>query len=180
MSSVKAPKRVVVLGSSCAGKTTFSLRLASALKANHIELDALHWEPNWKQADDNVFRARVRQAIASDSWVVDGNYSKVHDLIWPQADTLIWLDPPLPVVLRRFFFRALSRSFKGEMLWGHSKETLRSNIFSRNSLLVWILTTYKRRSERYLELMNSPPEGTTFYHFRNENQIATFWQDLEP
>src|SRR4051812_41874508 len=117
MPSIKRPKRVVVIGSSCVGKTTFASRLANALKAKHIELDALHWEQNWREADKNVFRSRVICALEADSWVVDGNYTdKVKDLIWPMADTLILLDPSLSRILCRFFLRSIKRSFKGELL----------------------------------------------------------------
>lgn len=172
-------KRVVVLGSSCAGKTTFSSRLATELGAKHIELDSLHWEPNWKEAEESVFRARVERALDSESWVVDGNYTnKVKDFVWPQADTLIWLDPSLSLILRRLFFRSLSRSFHRELLWGHSRETLRNNLFSRNSLLVWILTTHKRRTAAYLKMMENPPKGVTVLRLREAHEVEEFFSSI--
>jgi adenylate kinase family enzyme len=39
--------RTVVIGTSCSGKTTFARDLARTLGLPHIELDALHWQPNW-------------------------------------------------------------------------------------------------------------------------------------
>ena len=35
---------MVVIGSSCVGKTTFARSLALALSFPHIELDALYWQ----------------------------------------------------------------------------------------------------------------------------------------
>jgi adenylate kinase family enzyme len=172
------PKRVVVVGSSCAGKTTFALRLATVLGIKHVELDALYWEPNWKEADELVFKSRVLAAIVADSWVVDGNYSKIKEIVWPLADTLIWLDPPLFQILRRFFFRSLRRSMRSELLWGHCRETLKSNIFSHNSLLMWILSTHRRRTKAYLDLMQNPPENLEIYRFHHEKQINDFFQQL--
>ena len=39
-------KRVVIIGTSCSGKTTFERSLAQKLKVQHIELDSIHWKPN--------------------------------------------------------------------------------------------------------------------------------------
>jgi adenylate kinase family enzyme len=36
--------RVIVIGTSCAGKTMFARSLADALSCPHVELDALHWQ----------------------------------------------------------------------------------------------------------------------------------------
>jgi len=55
-------RRVVVLGVTGAGKTTFAAALARKLGVQHIELDALHWEPNWVMAELDVFRDRVARA----------------------------------------------------------------------------------------------------------------------
>ena len=86
------PKRVVVIGNSCVGKTTFSSRLASSIGLTHIELDALFWEPNWKEAANEVFRSRVSTALNSESWVVDGNYARrIKDVVWPKAEMLVWI-----------------------------------------------------------------------------------------
>lgn len=88
--------RVVVIGTSGAGKTAMATSIASALKLPCIELDRLHWEPNWEalsETNPNEFVRRVGAAIsASDAWVTDGNYGMVRDLIWERATHLVWLD----------------------------------------------------------------------------------------
>ncbi len=40
-------RRIVVIGTSGSGKTTLARELAGRLNVPHIELDALHWKPNW-------------------------------------------------------------------------------------------------------------------------------------
>ena len=85
-------KRLVVIGTTSSGKSTLAQCLATRLGLNFVELDALHWEPNWTEAPLEVFRARVSSAIQAPRWVVAGNYHVVRDLVWPKAEAIIWLD----------------------------------------------------------------------------------------
>ena len=48
--------RIVVIGATSSGKSTFAKQLADRLDMKFIELDALHWEPNWKEASLEDFR----------------------------------------------------------------------------------------------------------------------------
>ena len=167
--------RIVVVGSSCVGKTTFSKSLSRILNSKHIELDSLHWEPNWKESPTEIFRQRVQDALSQDRWVVDGNYSKVSDLIWPKADTVIWLDLPLPQILWRFVTRSFLRSLRNEELWNGNRENLRNSIFKRDSLLVWILSTHERRRNQYLKFLENPPyTGLRFHRLKSSREINDF------
>jgi len=86
--------------------------LARKLGFPHVEFDAL----NWEMAPEGVFRERVSSAIQGDRWVVDGNYSKVRDLVWGRADTVVWLDYSLPVTMWRLLVQTLRRVLTGEEL----------------------------------------------------------------
>src|SRR5213594_2068303 len=102
-------QRIAVVGTTGAGKTTLARQLAQRLGLRHVELDALYWEPNWTSATTGVFRERTAQALSGDSWVVDGNYGRVRDIIWSRADTIIWLDYSLPVIFWRLVWRTFWR-----------------------------------------------------------------------
>jgi adenylate kinase family enzyme len=138
-------RRIVVIGSTCSGKTTLAALLAQRLSVSHVELDALHWQPNWTETPLDTFREYVADALSAPEWVVDGNYHKVRDIVWIRADTIIWLDYALPVILARLFKRTLRRIFTREELWNGNRETLRGVLLSRDSLLLWALKTYRRR-----------------------------------
>jgi len=73
--------RYVVIGTSGSGKTTLARQIAERLRIPHIELDALHWDPNWTSVGAEVMGERVSAAIAGPAWALDGNYSKVRHLI---------------------------------------------------------------------------------------------------
>jgi len=102
-----------VVGTSCSGKTSLARAIASRLDLPHVELDALFWGPNWTPVPDDTFRARVADAVAGDQWVIDGGYSTIRSLIWERADTVVWLDYPMHLVLGRCVNqgRRICRSF---------------------------------------------------------------------
>jgi len=153
-------RRINVVGTSASGKTTFARTLAARLGVPHLELDALHWQANWASASDEAMRQRVRQAIAADAWVVDGNYAVVRDLVWERAEAVIWLDFRLPAILWRYLTRTRRRLKSQEELWPGTgnRETLSMHLLQRDGLLWWILSTYRRRRRDYPRLLASHPQ----------------------
>jgi hypothetical protein len=103
-------ERILILGRTGSGKTTLARELAAALGVPHVELDALYFGPDLSRAPLDVLRERTSAAIAGERWVTDGNKRAVRDLVWPRADTIVWLDYPVWVSLRRLARRARSRT----------------------------------------------------------------------
>lgn len=149
-------RRVAVVGTTGSGKSTLAAALASLLGVPHVELDALAWGPAWVQVPHDLFRARLEKATRGDGWVVDGNYSRARDLVWPRAEMVVWLDYPLRTVLGQLLRRTLRRVLAHEELWSGNRETLRTALFSRDAILIWALKTYWRRRREYPELLSRP------------------------
>src|SRR5919198_2399156 len=103
-------ERILILGRTGSGKTTLARELAAALGVPHVELDSLYFGPDFSTAPLSVLRERTSAAIAGDRWVTDGNKRAVRDLVWPRADTIVWLDYPVYVSLWRLAGRARSRT----------------------------------------------------------------------
>ena len=148
-------RRVVVLGTSGSGKTTLARELSRRMRAPHIELDALHWNENWTTTPKPLFRQRVEHAIAQETWALCGNYAVVRDLTLARADTAIWLDYPMTLVFTRVFARTLRRAITRELLWGNNRESLRINFFSRESLFLWVIESWRRYRRDYPKLLRS-------------------------
>ena len=147
------PKRISVVGGSGSGKSTVARRLSDMHDLPYVELDALHWgRPNWTPCPTGEFRALVADAIAGDTWVVDGNYyGKLGDLVLERADLIVWLDLPLRVTLPRLWSRTRRRMREQTALWGGNRETWREVLFSRESLFVYTLRTHRGKRRRYEE-----------------------------
>jgi adenylate kinase family enzyme len=151
-------KRVIVIGVTSSGKSTLAEQLAKRFDLNYVELDALHWEPNWQEAPLEVFRGRVEKATQAERWAVAGNYRIARDLIWPRAEAVIWLDYPLLVVLRQLTRRTFRRWWTRELLWGTNRERLWTHfkLWSNDSLFHWLFKTYWRRKGEYPALLSQP------------------------
>jgi len=99
-------KKVLVIGSSGAGKSTFARRLGEATGLPVIHLDRLYWKPNWVETTDkNEWREKVEKVLAGEKWVIDGNYSGTLALRLEKCDTVIFLDIPRAVCVYRVLKR---------------------------------------------------------------------------
>ena len=83
----RAPRRVLVAGTSGAGKTTLAARVGVALDLPHIEIDALHHGPGWERRSD--FEADVAAFAATEGWVTEWQYSEVRGLLLERCDLAI-------------------------------------------------------------------------------------------
>jgi adenylate kinase family enzyme len=151
------PRRIVIAGDTGAGKSTTARRLSSMFGMPHVELDALHWLPNWTPSPPEEFRAKLQAALAGPSWVVDGNYRVARDLTWGQAEELIWLDYSFPRLLRQLTVRTFTRRARNELLWGTNRESLRSHFFTRDSLFLWLIQVHWRHRREYPAQMAAIP-----------------------
>ncbi len=151
-------QHIVVIGTTSSGKSTLAERLAAKIDGSFIDLDALHWEPNWQAAPLEVFRERVRNSTQASAWVVAGNYHVVRDLIWPRADVIIWLDYSLPRIFWQLTRRTFARWWNQELLWGTNRENLWTHfkLWSPDSLYHWLFKTYWRRKREIPQLLRQP------------------------
>ena len=154
-------QRISVIGTTGSGKTTLARRAAEALGVPHVELDALHWGPDWEEAPLETFRERVSDAIQGEGWVVDGNYGKVRDMVWGRADTVLWLDYPFLGTFMRLLWRTLRRLILREELWNGNRESL-AMMLSGDSILLWAVTSHPRYRKEYSQLMGD----TEYAHVR--------------
>jgi len=173
-------KRIVIIGTSAAGKTTLAKALAQRLQIPHIELDALHWQPGWVANSKEEFIRQAELATRAPAWVIDGNYSKAQHVIWPRADTLIWLDYAFPLILGRLVSRTWRRLIRQEECCNGNRESW-GKILSRDSLFVWVFQSHWRHRRRYEQVLIDP----AFVHmhklrFRSPRETADWLKELKP
>lgn len=148
-------RRVVVVGCSGSGKTTLGRDLAARLQIPAVDLDDLIWLPGWQLREEEEFKSLVRRVLATESWVISGNYSRSRPEIWARADAVIWLDYSLPIVMKQVLWRTFGRNLRGHLCCNGNRETWR-NTFSRQSIIGYAWRTHARRRHEYPALLAHP------------------------
>ena len=174
-------KKLNVVGTTSSGKSTLAERLANKLGLDFIELDALHWEPNWTTAPLEVFRTRVEMATQARAWVVAGNYRVVRDLVWKRAEAIIWLDYSFPTVFWRLITRTIKRAVLQEELWNGNRERFwwHLKLWSDESLFKWLFKTYWRRKREYPQLFSLPEHShLQIIHFKSVEDTQNWLEKL--
>lgn len=165
-------QRVCVLGVTGSGKTTFARALAERTGLPHVELDAVYWGANWTKANPVDFRTQVGAVVEAERWILDGNYSAARGLLWCRADTFIWLDLPLRVMLIRLLRRTLARLWNREELWNGNRESWREQFLSRESLFLWAVRTFVRYRRTYPHLLQEQRRlRRLVYRLRSQREV---------
>jgi adenylate kinase family enzyme len=158
-------KRIVILGVTGSGKTTFGRALAGRLACAATDLDELNWLPGWVQRPTEEFYALANDAAQKPQWVIMGNYSKVRGAIWPQADTFIWLDYPFSLVFWRLLRRSVLRAIDKNPICNGNIESWKQ-FFSKDSIMVWLLTSYRRRRREYGAIFDAGASSPNIRYIR--------------
>ncbi len=143
-------KNIIVIGSPGAGKTTFSLALAKKCKLPVHHLDKLYWRDGWEHVSREEFDALLTEAIKTDGWIIDGNYSRTIPMRLAKADTVIFLDYPRQVCL----CGAIKRNLKNR---GKSRPDMGGNCVERfdAEFLKYIWNFKKTQRPKLLALLQS-------------------------
>ena len=99
--------KVLVIGSAGAGKSTLAVQLGAALGLPVVHLDALFWQPGWRETPADAWAQRVAGLLTRDRWVMDGNYGGTLAARVQAADTVVLLAPPRLLCLYRVVRRGV-------------------------------------------------------------------------
>jgi len=101
-------KKILIIGSGGAGKSTIASKLGERLNIPVTHLDKYYWKPGWVESPSDEWREKVQSLVKYDQWIMDGNYKGTFDIRFKEADTIVILDFP-PIIC---IFRSLKRRFQ--------------------------------------------------------------------
>jgi len=88
-------KKCIVIGCPGSGKTTFAEKLHTATGLPLFYLDAIWHLPDRTHISRADFDAKLREILAGDAWLIDGNYSRTLEVRMAACDTVFLFDLPV-------------------------------------------------------------------------------------
>lgn len=166
--------KIAIIGYSGSGKSTLAKHLAAKHGTDVLYLDTVHWLPGWNTRPREERIQIVDEFLNThDSWVIDGNYSKLsYDRRMDEADNIIFMS------FNRFacLYRALKRhrNYKGR-----SRESMTEGCNEKMDLefIKWILHGGRNKSnrERYKSTIEKHKNKVVI--IKNQKQLERFYKE---
>lgn len=162
-------KKVLVIGSGGAGKSTFARRLGELLHLEVIHLDALYWNAGWVETPKAAWAETVAELVARDSWIMDGNYSGTFDIRLKACDAVIFLDMPRHVCLWRVLKRRLMyrRRSRPDMAEGCGEKL-------NWEFILWVWNYPKTRKPKVIEWMRANSGSKEVIRLRSPAEVERY------
>ena len=149
---MKPGRKIIVLGCSGSGKSTFSRRLREITDLPLIHLDNIWWKPDRTHISREEFDRKLEEILRTDGWILDGDYSRTYEMRFRACDTIIFLDYDEQTCLKGIAGR--TGQVRSDIPWAEDKP---------DPELVRLVRNYRGDNRpRIYELMKLHPEKRGF------------------
>ena len=165
-------ERIIIIGCGGAGKSTLARQLGEKLGIPVVHLDSIFWLPGWVEMDREEFDRRIREEMAKEKWIMDGNYNRTLPERLKCCDTIIYLDFPRIVCMYGIFKRLLTNIGKTRPDMGAGcKEKIDWEF------VCWVWNYNKNKREHNYRLLNEA-EGVETIVLKNRWAVRRFLKQL--
>ena len=163
-------KKIIVIGSPGSGKSTFARKLRDKTGLPLYYLDTIWHKPDKSTVPREEFDAELDKILKSDSYIIDGNYSRTLEWRFKECDTVFFMDIPTEICLEG----AMSRIGKKreELPW---TETELDPEFKE-----WILGFPTRSLPTVLSLIEKYKDEKTVIVFKTREESDRYIESLSP
>ena len=109
---VELGRKIMIIGSGGAGKSTLARQLGEMLALPVIHLDKEFWNYGWIETPKEEWYQKQQDLISKPEWIADGNFGGSLELRLDKADTIIFLDFNRIVCMRSVIKRWLTNMGK--------------------------------------------------------------------
>lgn len=151
--------KINLIGTSGSGKTTLASLAANTRCPFRYREVIIQRRAAWQGTPDDRFLIKLETALnASPDWVLDGNYNRTRTIKWREIDLIVWVDYGFARTLWQAISRAAKRALTQQELWPDTgnRESFRRAFFSRESVLLWTIKTWRSNRVRYIADMENP------------------------
>ena len=165
-------RRVLVIGSGGAGKSTFAVQLGERTGLPVIHLDALFWRAGWRETPREEWAARVEELLARDEWIMDGNYGGTMERRLAACDTVVFLDFHRALCL----WRVIKRRARHR---GRSRPDMAEGCEERLTweFIRWVWDYPRTRRPGVLKRLSELSEGQRVFVLRSPREAQRFLEE---
>ena len=162
-------KKVIVIGSPGAGKSTFARKIRDKTGLPLFYLDMIWHKPDKTNITREEFHEKLEEIMEKDAWIIDGNYQRTLEIRLQTCDTVFFLDYPVEVCL----------------------EGASSRIGTEREDLPWVETEFDEEFRQYIvdfpkeqlpqmyELLEKYKQEKEWIIFRNREEADRFWEEFK-
>lgn len=165
-------KRIAIIGSCGAGKSTLAKSLGQKLALPVIHLDSYYWGSGWLETPQNDWIVIHQKLLKSDRLIIDGNYGSTMDSRLEAGDTIIRLDFPPNLCLWRIIKRYLQYR-------GNVRDDMADGCRERLTceFLLYVYNYPKKQRPSILSILNKHQNSKKII-LKNPNQVKTFLEEI--
>ena len=166
-------KRILVIGSGGAGKSTVATRLGQLLDLEVNHLDKFYWRPGWVETPPDEWSQVVADLISGESWIIDGNYGGTLEPRMQRCDTIVFLDMPRLLCLWRIVKRQLK--YRG----GRRRPDMGEGCPEKldPEFVSWVWNYSRRTRPKVVELIRQHANGKRVVWLRSTAEVEKFLSD---
>ena len=162
-------KRVLIIGSGGAGKSTVAERLGQLLNIEVLHLDKFYWRAGWVETPKSEWLKTIEELLGRDAWIMDGNYSGTLEMRLAACDTVIFLDISRLLCLWRVMKRAM-------MYRNQSRPDMAEGCREKFNLefIRWVWSYRSKTRPKIVKMLESKAEEKRIVWLRSQSEVELF------
>ena len=163
----------MIIGGAGSGKSTLARMLGPIMGLPVVHIDPMYYTAGWVQRPIEETAQMIRDAIAKERWVFEGNQTSSFPERMVRADMFVFLD--LPTYLR--LWRTVMRMLKSR---GKTRPDSAEGCPERFDLwfMKWVVSYNGTRRLAALDAMQHAPSHLECYHLKSRAEVRQFLTEM--
>jgi adenylate kinase family enzyme len=167
-------KRILIIGCSGGGKSTLARKLGDILSLPVVHLDVHFWKSGWIEPEHDEWIEKVKELIAQDKWIMDGNFGETIPIRVEVADTVIFLDTSRLTQLYGVFTRVLKFHGKTRPDLPEGCPEKFDWVFTK-----WVWNYNKRNRPKVLKFLENYKESKNIIILKKRKEMNNYAESLK-
>lgn len=165
-------KRVMIVGGPGSGKSTLARILGASTALPVFHMDHIHWKPGWVERDRDEKDRMTHEIHMREAWIFEGGHARTYAERVARADTLIWIDLPVPLRLWRVLRR--TATYRGEtrpdLPEGCPERLNRETL----DFVAFIWRTRNSGRAKIQSILDKAPAHLVIHHLKRREDVRVF------